>query len=558
MSDPHDLTATSSPEEPAVPSTAAGEADAPSAPQDATEPVEAAPNGDSPDPAAPATDTESKTGTAQQAASEHDAEQAVAPPDPEAETVETSPAESTSDAAAEPAEVAAVQDGSAELASKPVAAKDDAAPAATDSPETATGEAGEAHAAAEPESSAAADSDPSSAAQAAPEAAEDAPPEPPSPELQKIIDAAAAGERVKGTVIGWNKGGFHITLNGIPAFCPKSQIELGKPRRANSYVDRTFPLAIIEIREQGKRIVVSRRKPLEEDRAATLERLQAAVKSGETVEGTVRSITDFGVFVELGGIEGLVHNSQLTHKRFERANEIVQEGQPVETKVLKIEKGGERISLSMKALEPNPWLEAADRITVGEQIEATVVRRTDFGLFMDVGSGVEGLLHESNLPPGGKLEDESYQDGSTHTVWVRDIDPHRERLSLSFKEVAKGNPWANLHERYTEGDQIEGEVEQIAKFGIFILLEPGLTGLLPFSALNLPAGARPQRLYAPGQTVKLQIDSIDTKRRRLSLAPLGSKLEGTKSDLKNYLSQQKSESTGLNAMAQAFAKMRQD
>ena len=377
-----------------------------------------------------------------------------------------------------------------------------------------------------------------------------------NPQLAEINAAIRSRVPVEGKVIGWNKGGFHVTLNGTPAFCPKSQIELGKPKKASSYIDRNLTFRVLEIKDLGKRIVVSRADILSEQRRALLGALEDHVKSGEPLHGKVSSITDFGAFVDLGGLEGLVHLSQLSRKRVETPRDVVQVGNDVLVKVTKIEKGGERISLSMKALEPDPWKNADERYPTGNQFTGKIMRKTDFGLFVELEDGLEGLVHTSQLPLGKKIEDKDYNVGNEITGWIRDANPERRRLSLALREVATTNPWKDVHERFDEGAEVVGQVEQVAKFGVFVMLEPGLTGLLPFSAMQRGPNstARPP---LPGQDIKVQIASIDAKKRRISLAPLGSKLEGTKADFQDFKkSTTEGTSSGLGQMAAAFAHLK--
>lgn len=384
-----------------------------------------------------------------------------------------------------------------------------------------------------------------------------APDEQPRPEFLPFYQALEAKSRVRGQVIGWNKGGFHVSLDGVPAFCPKSQIELGNPKKAASYVDRDLEFHVLEIRDHGKRIVVTRAKVLAEDRERHLAELRQKLKSGEPVAGTVSSLTDFGAFVDLGGLEGLVHLSALSRQRVEHPRDLLSVGQDVQVRVTKIEKGGERISLSMKALEPDPWKAVDETYQVGEKYPAKILRKSDFGLFVELQPGLEGLVHTSQLPLGVSLDDATLAAGGEIEVWVREAEPARHRLSLSMREIAKSNPWQELGSRYSEGTEIKGTVEQVARFGVFVQLEPGLTGLLPFSTLSLPDGVNPQRAYRPGQEMSVLIGEIDTKRRRISLMPAGSRLEGTKADLRDYQKRQRG-GTSLNAMASAFAKLQRD
>ena len=297
-----------------------------------------------------------------------------------------------------------------------------------------------------------------------------APPE--SEELQALRKAKEQKTPVEGRVFGYNNGGFHVVIGGLPAFCPRSEIKasqsIGDPE---SYVDQTFEFRVLKIQSRGKRIVISRsaieREEQHERRAATMKTLEI----GATVKGAVTSIADFGAFVDLGGVEGLVHISEISRQRVQSPSEVLEMGQEVEVKVLKIEKGGKRISLSIKALLPDPW---------------------------------------------------------------RDIK-----------------------ERFEEGSIVTGRVERTGRPGAFIELEPGLTGLLPTSEMSLPRDAIPGRLYPPGREVKVQIVQVDTRRRRISLAPEGAALGGSRTDYMNYVKGQKvEESQGLSAMAAAFSKFK--
>ncbi|MDX1632517.1 MAG: S1 RNA-binding domain-containing protein [Thermoanaerobaculia bacterium] len=287
------------------------------------------------------------------------------------------------------------------------------------------------------------------------------------PEIAALRRAKKERTPVTGRVFGWNKGGFHVVLDETPAFCPRSEMAAdGRVAEPDSYIDQEMEFLVLRVQDKGRRIVVSRaafeKKHEYEERQATL----SEISPGSTVKGTVTSIVDFGAFVDLGGVEGLVHRSELTRRRYEEITDVVEEGQEVEVKVLKIQKGGRRISLSMKALEPDPW------------------------------KGVE--------------------------------------------------------EKYPEGSVVEAKVEHTAEPGAFIELEPGLTGLLPTSKMNIPREAIPARVFPPGREVKVVVMSVDPRRRRISLALEGSKVGATNKDLTEFKKQQKQQS-GFGSMAAAFA-----
>jgi small subunit ribosomal protein S1 len=279
---------------------------------------------------------------------------------------------------------------------------------------------------------------------------------------------------------------------------------------------------------------------------------------GAVLRGRVESLVDFGAFVDLdGGIKGLVHLSEISRKRIEHPKEALRNGQEVDVKVIRIEKGGDRISLSMRALEPDPW-ETVDQVyNPGSPFSGKVARHSEFGLFVEVADGIEGLVHTSQLPLGVDMAHASVAVGETITGWVRESDTSRHRLSLTMRELPTGDPWRTLQERYQEGQAVKGKVEHASKFGFFVELEPGITGLLPFSELTTPPGRRKENMYHPGQSLTVQILQLDAKRRRISLGTEGSKVEGSTADYRAYLKRQQRDSGGLNALAAAFEKLKQ-
>jgi small subunit ribosomal protein S1 len=400
---------------------------------------------------------------------------------------------------------------------------------------------------------------------AEPETEGETPTEPEVPLAPSAVPFAAALEAknpVEGKVIGWNKGGFHIVSEGVTAFCPRSLMELGnRPKPPAQYVNNTYTFHVLEIKEAGRRIVLTRRPAIRNERKRALDEIRAKQESREPVSGKVTSVTDFGAFVDLGGgIGGLVHRTQISRVRSGEPGDLLKVGQRVEAVVTKVEKmngkRSSRISLSMKALEADPWKETAKSFTAGEKFKGKVVRHTEFGLFVELAPGLDGLIHTSQLPIGKSMSAPEFAVGEEIEGWVVEVAPRRRRIALSMREVPAGDPWKDLGKQYVEGAEVEGKVEQVSRFGIFVQLEPGLTGLLPMSAVKGADGNLARRAYHPGREIKVMIESIDRKRRRLGLAPPGSQLGGTKTDYKKYRQRQK-ESSGLNVMAAAFAKLQQ-
>lgn len=383
---------------------------------------------------------------------------------------------------------------------------------------------------------------------------------PPGDTMAALEQALEAKTPVKGQIIGWNKGGYHVVIGKIAAFCPVSQIEVGKPCSPKRYLDKSFPFLVIDIQEDGRRVVVSRSAALAAERETKAALVREHLKPGAKLEGKVSSLTDFGAFVNLGGgIEGLVHVSELSRRRVDHPKELLKKGQKVDVQVLKIEKNGERISLSMKRLEADPWAGVAERHPVGSAFTGTVLRKADFGVFIEVEPGLEGLVHTSRLPLGVELSNEQLDVGKEVSGWIHEVERKRRRLSLSLREVAKGNPWRGVTQRFPEGEIAKGTVERLTNFGAFIELEPGLTGLLPFS--QIPGAGNPRRQYHAGKEVSVRVLSIDRDKRRISLGTEASQAEGSVKDYRDYQKAQKRQKPaggegggGLTALAAAFAK----
>ena len=351
--------------------------------------------------------------------------------------------------------------------------------------------------------------------------------------------AASAKVPVQGKVTARNKGGFDVALGGsahLRAFCPVSQIDLGRhdDESLKAFVGQTFDFRILEYTEDGRRIVVSRAALLREEHDAKAAEVREKVVPGAVLRGRVRSLTEFGAFVDLGGIDGLVHVTEISRRRIAHAKDALAVGQDVDVKVLKIEQDGKRISLSMKELEADPWEGLASRLAPGASFSGKVVRHADFGLFVEVEPGVDGLVHVSQLPPGVALKDAAVAVGETVTGWIKEVDPAHRRLSLTLREVATSDPWEEIATRLPEGSVTSGEVENVAAFGVFIHLAPGLTGLIPNSETGLPHGTPASKSFVPGQKVEVKVIGLDTKRRRISLSVAGAKAEADRVDVKRY------------------------
>ena len=423
--------------------------------------------------------------------------------------------------------------------------------------ETATGAEAPAQSGTSPETAATTTDEPA-AADATADAAQEEDAMPTDEVSLRLLDALEKGTPIQGKVFGWNQGGYHVLIDGLLAFCPRSGIDTGTPKSPKKYIEKTYRFHVIEHRRQGNRFVLSRTRLVEEEQEKAAAKAKEKLQVGAEVEGRVSSLTNFGAFVDFGGgIEGMVHVSELAHTNVNHPKDVLKKGQQVKVKVLKIEEDGKRISLSMKALQPDPWRDFADSHSRGAEFSGKITGKTDFGVFVQVAEGLEGLVHVSALPPGTSLaEDESLQEGKELSGWVKEVDLKRKRISLSLRPVPTSDPWKGVEERYPEGDAVTGTVEEVAPFGIFINLEPGLTGLLPNSETNLPRGTNMARVYTPGSEVKVQVAKIEAKRKRLTLVPEGSKVEGSRSDFKEFKKKtQENLGSGMPTLAAAFAKL---
>jgi small subunit ribosomal protein S1 len=356
---------------------------------------------------------------------------------------------------------------------------------------------------------------------------------------------------VEGKVSARNKGGFDVNIGGLRAFCPLSQIALGKIDNPDQFVGQTYEFRVTELSDDGRRIVVSRAALMKEAASARAEETRKAIVPGAELTGTIKTITPFGAFVDLGGIDGLLHVSEMSRRRVNNPNEVVAVGQEVRVKVIKVENSGKRISLSMKDQEPDPWSDVADRYPAGAQFTGRIVRSTDFGLFVEIEPGVDGLVHYSQLPFGVKQGDPSIAIGTSVTGWVREVDPSKKRLSLSLREIAVSDPWESAQQKYPVGKVIEGVVDHGAAPGIFVQIEPGLTGLIPSSEISVAPGADPSRAYEAGEKVVVRVMSVDPQRKRISLSVEAAKAAAEREEYVKFMDDRDA-AEGESAMALAF------
>ncbi|MCJ2163309.1 30S ribosomal protein S1 [Pseudodesulfovibrio sp. S3] len=340
--------------------------------------------------------------------------------------------------------------------------------------------------------------------------------------LAMLEEAQAGGLPVEGKVESTCKGGFNVTLLQRRAFCPVSQIDARFVETPEEYVGKTFEFLVTKLEQHGRNIVVSRRSLIERDAAESAETFISETKVGDEVEGTITRLAGFGAFVEiLPGLEGLVHISQISYGRIGHPEEAVTVGQKVKAKIVRMEnddKGRLKISLSMKELAQDPWDTLSSTFAEGDMVTGKVVRLADFGAFVEIAPGIDGLVHVSEMSYTKRVNKPAdfVSEGDQVTVKIKSIDPDQRRIGLSMKD-AEGDPWGDVAERYQAGQKVQGTVEKLEQFGIFIQLEPGITGLLPKSVIaRSEKPATYEKLHA-GDTVEVVIGQVKTAERRISL-----------------------------------------
>src|SRR5713226_4629542 len=328
-----------------------------------------------------------------------------------------------------------------------------------------------------------------------------------------------ANERVTGTIFGRVKGGFTVDLNGAVAFLPGSQVDIRPVRDIAPLLGSPQPFQILKMDRSRGNIVVSRRAVLEESRAEARSELVASLKEGQILQGVVKNITDYGAFVDLGGVDGLLHVTDIAWRRINHPSEALHIGQTVKVQVIRFNPETQRISLGMKQLEADPWEGVELKYPAGAKFKGRVTNITDYGAFVELEPGVEGLVHVSemswtkkNVHPG-KIVSTSQEV----EVMVLDVDPQKRRISLGLKQTL-ANPWEAFLEEHPVGDEIEGEVRNITEFGLFVGLPGEIDGMVHLSDIDWNrAGEEAINKYHRGEVVRVKVLDVDVEKERISL-----------------------------------------
>ncbi len=325
---------------------------------------------------------------------------------------------------------------------------------------------------------------------------------------------------VVGTIVAKVKGGLSVDLGGIVAFLPGSQVDLVPMRHTDHLIGQKFTFKVLKFNRKRRNVVLSRRVMLEKAKHEAKATLLATLEEGKVLEGVVKNITDYGIFVDLGGLDGLLHITDLSYGRVRHPGDLFKVGDPITVKVLSFDREKERISLGLKQLTPDPWSTVEEKYPLGAKVSGRVVSLTDYGAFVELEPGVEGLIHISEMSWTRKIRHPSQVLSVNDAVeaTVLELEPQRKRISLSLKQV-EPNPWEVIGEKYPVGSVIEGKIKNITDFGIFIGIDEGIDGLVHISDISWTKRFKhPSELYKKGQVVQAKVLYIDKDNERFSLS----------------------------------------
>jgi small subunit ribosomal protein S1 len=334
----------------------------------------------------------------------------------------------------------------------------------------------------------------------------------------KLEQAANDKTPVKGMVLGRVKGGLTVDI-GIKAFLPGSQVEVRPVRNLDGYIGTEIQVRVIKLNKKRGNVVISRKELLEEDQNAKKSITLATLEEGSVLTGTVKNLTDYGAFVDLGGLDGLLHITDMSWGRLTHPRDLVNVGDEIQVKVLKFDKEKQRVSLGFKQLTPDPWLDATERYPIGAQVRGRVLSVTDYGAFIELEQGIEGLVHVSEMTWSKRMKHPSkmVKPGDEVDTIILSVNPNDRRISLGMKQLQE-NPWEQLEDKYPTGAIIEGRVRNLTDFGAFIEIEDGIDGLVHVSNLSWTKRIKhPSEVLKKGEKVRAIVLGVEPENRRLSL-----------------------------------------
>ncbi len=334
----------------------------------------------------------------------------------------------------------------------------------------------------------------------------------------KLEQAANDKVPVKGMVLSRVKGGLTVDI-GIKAFLPGSQVEVRPVRNLDGYIGTEIEVRVIKLNKKRGNVVISRKELLEEDQNAKKAVTLATLEEGSVLTGTVKNLTDYGAFVDMGGLDGLLHITDMSWGRLTHPRDLVNVGDEIQVKVLKFDKDKQRVSLGFKQLTPDPWLDATERYPIGAQVRGRVLSVTDYGAFVELEQGIEGLVHVSEMTWSKRMKHPSkmVKPGDEVDTIILSVNPNDRRISLGMKQL-QDNPWEQLEDKYPTGAIIEGRVRNLTDFGAFIEIEDGIDGLVHVSNLSWTKRIKhPSEVLKKGEKVKAIVLGVEPENRRLSL-----------------------------------------
>jgi len=334
-----------------------------------------------------------------------------------------------------------------------------------------------------------------------------------------ISRSCREGEILEGEIVSKVKGGLSVDIGGIFGFLPGSQIDLRPVRNLDAFIGKRLKFKVIKFNRKRNNIVLSRRILLEEDRKLLREEILKTINEGEIVEGTVKHLTDYGAFIDLGGLDGLLHITDIAWGRIGHPSERLSVGDRIKVKILHFDREKEKVSLGLKQVQPDPWNSVLEKYPTGSRVKGKVVNVTDYGVFVELEEGIEGLVHISELTWSKKMKHPSkvVRTSDEVEVMVLDCDPIKRRISLGMKQV-EPNPWVLIEERYPLGTKVVGRVKTVTDFGVFIGFDEGVDGLVHVSEISWTKKIRhPGELFKKGQEVEAIVLNIDSRNERFSL-----------------------------------------
>lgn len=335
---------------------------------------------------------------------------------------------------------------------------------------------------------------------------------------QKIVKVFEGGGLIKGKVKAAVKGGLLVNI-GVEAFLPSSQVDIVQPKDLNAYVGNTYDFKIVKLNDDRKNVVLSRRELIEQERAEKRRAFLSTVNPGETINGTVKNLTDFGAFVDLNGIDGLLHITDMTWGRLNHPSEMLKVGQELKVLVLDINREKERVSLGLKQMAGNPWDKIEERFPVGQRVKGKVTNLVPYGAFVQIEEGVEGLIHVSELSWTKRIvrPADILSVGQEVEAQVLGVNKDEQKISLGLRQL-ESNPWDEIEQRYPTGKVIEGQVRNMTAYGAFVEIEEGIDGMIHVSDMSWTRKVNhPSEVLKKGDVVKAVVIDIDKTNQRISL-----------------------------------------